>query len=183
MYVCNNSQKILRMHVIKLIAFIFSFGIFSIICMIFFDPNSLFFKCINDALSGRLEFSHHYYELYGIHPFGFNFDNVDVSYVYLGANYKKLVIDNAFCFLLLQAGWIPSLIFFYLYFMTLLKSSKCKDSYIFLGMMIYAIASYTEGYSLWFSFNYSMIGMYYLYKQNRKFQIGQQDLCTSSSVI
>lgn len=35
-----------------------------------------------------------------------------------------------------------------------------------------------------FSFNYSMIGMYYLYKQNRrKFQIGQQDLCTSSSVI
>lgn len=49
--------------------------------------------------------------------------------------------------------------------------------------MIYAIASYTEGYSLWFSFNYSMIGMYYLYKQNRKFQIGQQDLCTSSSVI
>ena len=184
MYVCNNSQKILRMHVIKLIAFIFLFLVFfSIICMIFFDPNSLFFKCINDALSGRLEFSHHYYELYGIHPFGFNFDNVDVSYVYLGANYKKLVIDNAFCFLLLQAGWIPSLIFFYLYFMTLLKSSKCKDSYIFLGMMIYAIASYTEGYSLWFSFNYSMIGMYYLYKQNRKFQIGQQDLCTSSSVI
>lgn len=84
MYVCNNSQKILRMHVIKLIAFIFLFLVFfSIICMIFFDPNSLFFKCINDALSGRLEFSHHYYELYGIHPFGFNFDNVDVSYVYL----------------------------------------------------------------------------------------------------
>lgn len=129
----------------------------SLFFMVNYDSGNYAFSTVNDLFSGRLYLSHYYYILYPPTAFGVNPNNM-IHEVY-GQAVEGIFIDNAYAKLAIVFGYIPSMIFFTVYFALFHQAFKRNSlSISLLGAFIYACVGLTEWQVMHFAMNYCLVG-------------------------
>lgn len=129
----------------------------SLFFMVNYDPGNAVFSTINDFFSGRLYLSHYYYSLYPPTAFGINPNNM-IHEVY-GQAVEGVFIDNAYAKLAIVFGYIPSFIFYIVYFTLFFEAFKRNRLDVsLLGAFIYACVGLTEWQVMHFAMNYCLVG-------------------------
>jgi hypothetical protein len=133
--------------------------VFSIFCMLFYNPDDSLFSDLNDLLSRRLYLSNAYYKLGGVTLFGNDYSTYNTIYWENGKAYN-FVVDNAYCHILLRYGIVAFIIFvgaFYSLFYTFVKEVRWDAlSFALILMSVYA---FTETLGIRVECNYFLISI------------------------
>ncbi|KAB8287249.1 polysaccharide polymerase [Bifidobacterium ramosum] len=134
----------------------------SLYLMVYFNSGSQWMNMLNRALSGRLDLANYFYTNFGVLPFGLDYSKIVIDY----NGYTSFVVDNAFCHLMLESGYIVAVFFYAMYFYTLLRTKE-RSIYTY-GMLLYVPVAFCETSAFLVCFNFSLIAMFRLSKGSLK---------------
>lgn len=125
---------------------------------------------INDALSGRLEFSQNAVEKYGFEPFGevveFNTGRDDIDRV---GDY--LFVDSSYIYDAMVYGIIPTVLVVLAFSAMIYKSQKDKQYFLWLALIFIAIHAFTDFQLMRLDYNPFMLLIYGMLFRKDKQQI------------
>ncbi len=125
---------------------------------------------INDALSGRLEFSQNAVEKYGFEPFGevveFNTGRDDIDRV---GDY--LFVDSSYIYDAMVYGIIPTVLVVLAFSAMIYKSHKDKQYFLWLALIFIAIHAFTDFQLMRLDYNPFMLLIYGMLFRKDKQQI------------
>lgn len=122
--------------------------------MVSYDASVSWMSSLNDFLSGRLNLAHSYYETYGIELFGRPYSDLLIQ---VGTR-ETLMIDNAYVFLLMVYGLIPTIAILGLYIWLFVSnlSAEVLPACIF-GAFLYGCVGFCEVLTIDIAMNYCLI--------------------------
>lgn len=158
----NIKNKVIFKYIYALMAFLFLIEcVFSLYMMVRFTSTSIWMNEIDNVLSGRLDLSNYFYNNFGVLPFGMDYSKISIYY----NGYTSFVVDNAFCHMILESGYIIAIIFYFVYFFAILRSRKNDINNIYsYGLLLYVPVAFTEMSAFLVCFNFSLI---YIFNSNR----------------
>lgn len=123
--------------------------------MVNYNPSIPWMKSLNKLLSLRFSLAHEYYLEYPPTMFGYDKSSIIVTV----GNFVQHGPDSAYVRLLIQNGWLMTLLFLATYALTLFNFIKHRryDVCVF-GLLIYAVIAVMECNMLYFATNYCIIG-------------------------
>lgn len=147
-----------------LIAFLFLIEcIFSLYLMMHYTSSSPWMTNLNRLLSGRLELANYFYLNFGTNPFGFDYSKIQIFY----NGYTSFVVDNAFCHIILESGYIVATIFYVVYFLAIIRARKnglySLNAY---GLILYVPVAFCEMSAFLVCFNFALISVFKLAGRN-----------------
>lgn len=126
--------------------------------MVFYDSSNVLHRLLNDLLSGRLYYAHHYFEAYSPSMMGTDFSKAPVVYAASGSVTSNFVVDNAFCRIVIRYGYLSSALFLVGLFLVFRKALKEDDLGVcVVGLTICVLLGFSERYMLDVGFNYFLI--------------------------
>lgn len=128
--------------------------------MVAYDAADSVHSVINNALSGRPYYSNRYFSLFPPTLLGTDFSNAPMVYMSSGNVESNLLVDNAFCRLVIRYGYITTVIF--LISILAIIQKAYRESYLgvcLIGLMICIVAGFSERYMLDFGFNYFLVAL------------------------
>ena len=133
--------------------------IFSLYLMIHYTSSSPWMSNLNRLLSGRLELANYFYSNFGINPFGFDYSKIQIFY----NGYTSFVVDNAFCHIILESGYIVAVIFYIMYFLAIIRARKnglySLNAY---GLILYVPVAFCEMSAFLVCFNFALLSVFKL---------------------
>lgn len=129
----------------------------SVILMVIYDDANPVMFSISKLLSSRPYYANYYFENYGIHLLGSNFS--DAQRIVKNGVDTTLLLDNAFCMLLLRHGIVGFLMVIApLAFLAARAAKEGTGVWWIMGMALFAILGLSENAFIDLSINYFLIG-------------------------
>lgn len=129
----------------------------SLYLMVQYNSSTIWMNKIDKLLSGRFDLAHYFYKSYGVTPFGVDYTNKNISY----NGYSTFVVDNAFCHILLESGYLISAIFLICYFACMIVGSKSINNNLNVyGLILFIPVAFSETVAFLAPFNFSLIFIY-----------------------
>ena len=153
-------SKNIHKAIYTLMAFLFLIEcIFSLYLMIHYTSSSPWMSNLNRLFSGRLELADYFYSNFGINPFGFDYSKIQIFY----NGYTSFVVDNAFCHIILESGYIVAVIFYIMYFLAIIRARKTGlyslNAY---GLILYVPVAFCEMSAFLVCFNFALLSVFKL---------------------
>ncbi len=122
------------------------------------EANSIY-AGLNDLLSGRIYYAHYYFDHFGVKLFGQNLENVTV-YAELGYYFQGLLIDNAYCNVLINNGFVPFMALMLLLlrsYLEMIRQGACSS--LLLGLVVLGFLGLSEASAFNFYTAYVLIAL------------------------
>lgn len=137
-------------------ALIFGFVAFSIVLAIIYNPDNSILHKINSLISGRLNYSHYYWELDELSFWGANWRMVDTGIEAVG--HDGIIVDNAYVHVILVQGIVAASLFAVSLINAWLAISRARGSVVFsIALVIVAAFGLFETAILSIAFSYVIL--------------------------
>ena len=128
----------------------------SLWCMLSYSPYSAFWTNLDKLFTTRLKSANYCFEEYGLSLFGQEIPFVSSMEAQFQQT-SKLILDNAYCRLLLYYGLVPACMFILVYMRLLTRTLQARDGALFISLMLLAVYGLSERYMLDAFYQFPMV--------------------------
>lgn len=153
----NPRQKMVLCETIIITLIIVVF--FSIMKMVTYSDYVPMDRTLDHMLSGRLFLDNYFYKHFPIGVFGNDFQSV-VPFEWWGGTASGFLVDNAYCYLILHLGIIPTLIYTVIFVYGIIRTLRIRAiDEVGLGFFLMAFYGVCEALTLHVEYNYFLIAI------------------------